>query len=130
MRFLAFACGAAAPMLAAAAAFAEPPAPLSPGWRFSEQAGEALFAGACQACHMSNAEGAVGAGRYPGLAKDARLATAGYVIDVVLHGYKAMPRIGDLMTDEQVAAVVNYVRTHFGNNYTDSVTASDVKDVR
>ena len=79
---------------------------------------------------MSNAQGAVGAGRYPPLAKDANLATAGYGIDVVLHGYKAMPPLGQLMTDEQVAAVINYVRTHFGNNYTDTVTASDVKDVR
>ena len=35
-----------------------------------------------------------------------------------------------MMTDEQVAAVVNYVRTHFGNDYTDPVTAQDVKSVR
>jgi len=29
-----------------------------------------------------------------------------------------------------VAAVVNYVRTHFGNTYTDAVTADDVKNAR
>jgi mono/diheme cytochrome c family protein len=122
---------AGALMIVAGVASADPPAPvMSPGWRFSEQTGEALYANACQACHMSNAEGAVGAGRYPALAKDANLAAPGYPIDVVLHGYKAMPAIGKLMTDEQVAAVVNYVRTHFGNNYTDVVKASDVKDVR
>jgi mono/diheme cytochrome c family protein len=34
------------------------------------------------------------------------------------------------MTDDQVAAVVNYVRTHFGNNYSDAVNAGDVKAVR
>ena len=34
------------------------------------------------------------------------------------------------MTDDQVAAVVNYLRTHFGNSYTDPVTAEDVKVVR
>ena len=28
-----------------------------------------------------------------------------------------MPPFGRLMTDEQVAAVVNYIRTHFGNDY-------------
>jgi len=132
MRFIARSCGLAALLaMAGAVANAEPPAPtLSPGWRFSQQTGEALFANACQACHMSNAEGAVGAGRYPALEKDANLRTAGYVVDIVLHGYKAMPPLGQLMTDEQVAAVVNYVRTHFGNTYTDAVTASDVKDVR
>ena len=35
-----------------------------------------------------------------------------------------------MMTDDQVAAVVNYVRTHFGNDYRDAVTAADVKAVR
>ena len=58
------------------------------------------------------------------------LGTSGYVLSVVLGGYKAMPPVGKLMTDEQVAAVVNYVRTHFGNSYTDAVSASDVKDLR
>ena len=27
-----------------------------------------------------------------------------------------------MMNDDQVAAVVNYVRTHFGNDYRDAVT--------
>lgn len=132
MPLLARWCGLAGGLVVfAAVASADPPAPtLSRGRLFGEQTGEALFANACQACHMSNAEGAVGAGRYPALARNANLATAGYVIDVVLHGYKAMPPIGRLMTDDQVAAVINYVRTHFGNNYTDVVAVSDVKDVR
>jgi mono/diheme cytochrome c family protein len=132
MRFLVPSCGLSALLVVlAGVANADPPVPvLSKGWTFSEQTGEALFANACQACHMSNAEGAVGAGRYPSLAKNANLAAAGYPVDVVLHGYKAMPAIGKLMTDAQVAAVINYVRTHFGNNYTDVVQASDVKDVR
>ena len=29
-----------------------------------------------------------------------------------------------------VAAVVNYLRTHFGNRYNDAVTTDDVKRVR
>ncbi len=28
-----------------------------------------------------------------------------------------MPPVGSMMSDEQVADVVNYVRTHFGNSY-------------
>ena len=34
------------------------------------------------------------------------------------------------MSDAQVAAVVNYLRTHFDNTYQDAVTADDVKAVR
>lgn len=110
---------------------ADPPAPiLSPGFKFTEQTGESLYANACQACHMSKGEGAVGAGRYPALASNERLGTGGYPIDAVLHGQKAMPPFGRMMSDEQVAAVVNYVRAHFGNNYSDAVTAQDVKDAR
>ena len=28
-----------------------------------------------------------------------------------------MPPLGQMMSDQQVADVVNYVRTHFGNSY-------------
>jgi mono/diheme cytochrome c family protein len=48
-------------------------------------------------------------------------------VDNGLHG---MPPLGAFMSDEQVAAVVNYVRTHFGNNYQDVVTAADAKAAR
>jgi mono/diheme cytochrome c family protein len=41
-----------------------------------------------------------------------------------------MPAFGPSLSDGQVAAVVNYVRTHFGNSYTDSVTVEDVKALR
>ncbi len=41
-----------------------------------------------------------------------------------------MPPFGPMMNDEQVAAVVNYVRTHLGNDYKDAVSAADVKSAR
>ena len=41
-----------------------------------------------------------------------------------------MPPVGRMMTDDQVAAVVNYLRTNFGNSYADPVTAKDVADAR
>ncbi|CAN5379693.1 hypothetical protein BH10PSE13_BH10PSE13_12010 [soil metagenome] len=41
-----------------------------------------------------------------------------------------MPPIGGMMTDQQVADVVNYVRTHFGNKYKDALKAEDVKAIR
>ena len=41
-----------------------------------------------------------------------------------------MPPVGQMLSDDQVAAVVNYVRTHFGNNYEDAVSAADVAGTR
>jgi mono/diheme cytochrome c family protein len=35
-----------------------------------------------------------------------------------------------MMTDQQVADVVNYIRTHFGNKYKDAISATDVKAMR
>jgi mono/diheme cytochrome c family protein len=79
---------------------------------------------------MPTGNGAVGAGSYPALAKDGKLEAKGYPVTVVVRGQRAMPPVGALMSDDQVAAVVNYVRTHFGNQYGDEVTAEDVKMVR
>ena len=58
------------------------------------------------------------------------LKASGYMLDVVVNGKRAMPPLGDMMNDDQVAAVVNYVRTHFSNNYRDAVTPADVKAAR
>ena len=48
---------------------------------------------------------------------DGNLESGGYPVYVVVSGQRAMPPIGAMMSDDQVAAVVNYVRTHFGNQY-------------
>jgi mono/diheme cytochrome c family protein len=106
-----------------------PPA-LSPGFRFTESTGEELFASACQGCHMPDGKGAVGAGTYPSLANDGNLEAGSYPVHVVVRGQRAMPPVGAMMNDAQVAAVVNYVRTHFGNQYRDAVSADDVKLAR
>ncbi|MBV9562107.1 MAG: cytochrome c [Bradyrhizobium sp.] len=92
--------------------------------------GEELFASVCQGCHMVDASGAAGAGTYPSLAGNPRLESGDYPIDLVLNGRRGMPPFADMMSDGQVAAVVNYVRTHFGNGYPDAVTAKDVRAAR
>ncbi|WP_213736436.1 cytochrome c [Bradyrhizobium sp. dw_411] len=102
----------------------------SPGYRFAEKTGEQLFANVCRACHMSDAKGATGAGTYPSLAGDSNLVSSGYPVGIVVNGQRGMPAFGEVMSDDQVAAVVNYVRTHFGNSYQDAVTAEDVRAVR
>jgi mono/diheme cytochrome c family protein len=100
------------------------------GGPYSFQGGQAIFTNVCQGCHMPNAQGAVGAGMYPALAKNAKLEVAGYPVAVVTHGQKAMPQFGTLLNDQQIADVVNYVRTHFGNAYKDKVSVADVKAQR
>jgi mono/diheme cytochrome c family protein len=112
------------------AAQAQSAAHFSPAYRFTEQSGEQLFANVCQGCHMPDAKGAVGAGVYPSLAGNKNLEAGGYPVYVVVRGQRAMPPFGAMMSDDQVAAVVNYLRTHFGNDYPDAVTAEDVKVVR
>lgn len=102
----------------------------SSGYRFVEMSGEELFNNVCRGCHMTDGRGASGAGNYPSLAKNQNLQSSGYPITLVVRGQRAMPPFGDMMNDDQVAAVVNYVRTHFGNNYRDAVTAKDVEDTR
>jgi mono/diheme cytochrome c family protein len=79
---------------------------------------------------MPDGKGAVGAGTYPSLANDSNLVSGGYPVYVVVRGLRAMPPVGAMMSDAQVAAVVNYVRTHFGNAYPDAVSADDVKPAR
>jgi mono/diheme cytochrome c family protein len=103
---------------------------LSPGFRFIEQSGEELFANVCRGCHMSDGKGATGAGTYPSLAGNSNLESSGYPVGIVVNGQRGMPPFGAMMNDDQVAAVVNYVRTHFGNGYPDAVTAEDVRAVR
>ncbi|HEY1589336.1 MAG TPA: cytochrome c [Rhodanobacter sp.] len=98
-----------------------------PAGTFSEKTGEDLFKNICQGCHMPDAKGAVGAGAYPALASNPRLAAAVYPINIVLHGQRAMPAFGESLTDEQVANVINYVRSHFGNHYKDQISADAVK---
>ncbi|MEP6831551.1 MAG: cytochrome c [Rhizomicrobium sp.] len=97
---------------------------------YSFQGGAAVYSHVCQACHMADAKGAVGAGAYPALANNPKLAEAGYPVSVILHGQKAMLPLGNLLTDQQVADVVNYIRTSFGNKYKDTVSAADVKAAR
>jgi mono/diheme cytochrome c family protein len=102
----------------------------SAGFAFAEATGEELFANICKSCHMPDGGGAVGAGTYPSLVANRNLEARGYPVYLVINGRRAMPPFGEMMNDAQVAAVVNYVRTHFGNSYQDVVTASEVREAR
>ena len=120
----------AASLIAASAVAQSPDARFANPARFMAATGEGLYADVCQGCHMPEGVGASGAGTYPALARNPKLAAAGYPLALVLRGRNGMPPFGDLLTDIQVAAVVNYVRTHFGNHFADEVTAADAKAAR
>ena len=93
---------------------------------FTQKTGQEIYDQVCISCHMAGGKGAEGAGKYPARANNPKLAAAGYPIFMVMVGNKGMPGLGGVLNDEQIAEVVNYIRTHFGDNYTDKVTAKDV----
>jgi mono/diheme cytochrome c family protein len=92
----------------------------------SPMSGQQVYQQVCQSCHMADAMGGVGAARIPGLASNPHLAVAAYPVIMVVKGHGAMPGFTDLLTSTEIADVVTYVRTHFGNAYPKPVTAAEV----
>ena len=99
--------------------------------------GRQIYERVCQGCHMRDAAGAVGAGHYPALAKDPALASRQFMATTILMGRRNMPAFGArhavgfggppaVLSEAQIAAVINYVRSHFGNQYKDQITAAEV----
>jgi mono/diheme cytochrome c family protein len=94
-------------------------------------AGQQQFTATCAGCHQANGQG------LPGVAKSLvgsrwALAPAPQVIRIVLHGKEGemlMPPVGGSMTDEQVAAVLTYVRRSWGNAAL-PITPAAVQEVR
>lgn len=136
-----FAAFAALLLLISTAAFAD-----SAGIRndasLNTGSGAQIYVHICQACHMPNGQGAIGAGHYPAFAHNPAMSSASYMALTILHGRRNMPAFapkdpGDSesesfidpvwLTDEQIASVINYIRTHFGNDYKDTITAAEVK---
>jgi mono/diheme cytochrome c family protein len=97
---------------------------------FPQTQGADLYEAACQACHMPEGLGATAAASYPALAKNPRLLAKAYPITRVLNGSRGMPAFKSALSDEQIAAVVGYVRTHFGNHYAEKISLDDVKALR
>ncbi|MCU0626078.1 MAG: cytochrome c [Gemmatimonadaceae bacterium] len=105
------------------------------------QDGAALYA-RCAACHQANGTGVPGA--FPPLAgSEWVVGKPDAAIRILLHGVQgaltvkgvtynqSMPAYGtgQIMTDAEVAAVLTYVRTSFGNKAS-AVTAAQVAGVR
>lgn len=109
-------------------AFAQGDAPSGPAGAGgpAPQAGEQIYHATCAACHMHDGKGAAGAATVPALAGNAKLGVAAYPITIVLIGKGVMPGFSDYLKPAQIAQVIGYVRTHFGNSYAKPVTEADV----
>ncbi len=97
---------------------------------YADTDGEALYRYSCQSCHMDKGQGAKGAGMYPALAKNSNLQAPEYTVMILLNGLRGMPDFARTFNDEQIAAVTNYVITHFGNTSATQITAEQVKAMR
>ncbi|MGA2564688.1 MAG: cytochrome c [Steroidobacteraceae bacterium] len=121
------------------AAPAQVPAPLDKATPIM-RSGKALYLANCSACHTSSGEGV--AGLAPTLASSpiVQAASTDTLIDVVLNGAQAvatdaaptapgMPAFGWQLSDEQIAALLTYIRNDWGNAGS-TVAASDVHSTR
>lgn len=84
--------------------------------------GGAIFSQVCAACHQPDAKGLPGA--FPALAGSPIVneENPAKMIDIVLGGYDARPEFGPMppqaanLSDAEITAVINHVRSSFGNN--------------
>jgi mono/diheme cytochrome c family protein len=125
-----------APLLLMLSAYADSPLFTSRA-TLGSLSGEQIYDHICQGCHMPGGQGAEGAGFYPKLAANKNFVSWRFVALTVLDGRNGMPPFGfpaghgmdsgpAHLSDAQIADVVNYVRSHFGNAYKAEVTAEEI----
>lgn len=124
-------------LLAAGTARADNAGVHAPGVLQTRDGGQ-VYRQICQGCHMPDGRGASGAGHYPAFAGNPTMASARYMALTILQGRRNMPSfeprppgetffVPASLTDQQVAAVINYVRTHFGKHYRDAISTAEVQ---
>lgn len=98
--------------------------------------GKALYAANCQSCHQENGEGLKGA--FPPL-KGSPVVTGENLelyVDIIMNGYDARAEYGVMagvgtnmeFTENEVAAIINYERTAWGNTGK-TVTPEEIKKI-
>jgi len=92
----------------------------------AEVDGAQVFASSCAGCHGAAGEGGLG----PQLAGNADLANSALVVNQILFGGEIMPAFAPMLTDEQIVAVSNYIRTNWGNTNDTPTTLDEVTQTR
>jgi len=90
--------------------------------------GEQIYSEECATCHASSGEGT---GVYPALEGSETLTAEDptEAINIVLNGIEQMPSFGNILSDEEIAAVLTYERNSWGNNAAE-ITVGQVQSVR
>jgi mono/diheme cytochrome c family protein len=107
-----------------------------PGAPPPERSGADVYLSHCAYCHLPNGQGV--AGMIPALAGNPSITAQGpeNPIHVVVgglpasHGFAPMPAVGAAMSDGDIAAVVNYIRTAWDNKAPANAEAGTVADIR
>jgi mono/diheme cytochrome c family protein len=88
--------------------------------------GRHVYLRECARCHVTNGRGYPGV--YPNLAGNpiVKLDSPEPVIQIVTEGREAMPAFGGQIPEQQLAAVISYIRHAWGNGAS-AVTPSQVK---
>jgi mono/diheme cytochrome c family protein len=115
-------------------------APAAPQAPEGEVSGQAVYQQYCATCHGADGQGL--GGTFPPLAASGWVTgDAETPIRIVLHGLEGpiqvqgtsydgvMPSFGARLSDTEVAALLNYVRSHWGNEASE-VTVEEVRSVR
>jgi cytochrome c6 len=103
------------------------PAPTPSSTPNSYRDGPTIYAQECMSCHGNQGQGSDG---NPSLAGNGGVTGNDYkrVISIVMHGRRTMPAFSPKLSDAEIAAVVTYIRTAWGNEGT-SVDVYEVDDV-
>jgi mono/diheme cytochrome c family protein len=115
-----------------------PPAPAShkEGVHIADARGKMVFEGACVSCHGWTGESAISpfatltgawAVNDPGATNVAQIVISGTKRHV--EGAVSMPAFGNAYSDDEIAAVTNYVTARFGSKAS-AITAQDVAELR
>lgn len=99
---------------------------------FDVKTGAELYAAACQSCHMPGgvgAKGGAGTKNYPALAGNANLQAPVYPATFILNGAGGMPSFSTQLTDEQIAMLINYLRSDL-NKFEGEITPAEIEPLR
>lgn len=107
----------------------------------AQMSGSAVYIGKCASCHQPNGQGVPGA--FPPLVNSPYVVGDPSIpVRIVLHGLQGpievegatyngmMPAWAELLTDDEIAAVVSYIRSELGSNKAEPVDVEFVAKLR